>query len=135
MMTLLFWLIAALAGYCFVGVLALFTLWVLFIAAMNMQKSREELSPGMVKFCGGVVATWLIFDVLCNLLFAWAVMADPTRKGEWTVSQRLQRLVLSARWSWQTRLARWFAEVAMNPFCKKGEPHIKLTQPGGISNG
>lgn len=125
------WLVAGCLSYTAVAAVALFALWVLFVFAMALKLARDDgrLSPEGVVFCERVVKVCAIYDVLCNIFFAWIVFSECPLPREATVSGRIQRLVMGAPNDWRTKRAMWWAAVALNTFCKKDDPHIRLPNP------
>lgn len=99
-----------------------FILFLLWILVEGFDAARQDhILPAGVMFIGycifGFGYLWDMWcNVLCNIVFL-------DRQREFTVSERLRRLVRTT--GWRRDLAVWFAESLINPF-SVGGPHIKI---------
>lgn len=110
--------------YAVAAPIALFILWAMFVVVMTMAQLRGagRLSQLMIDVGLSMVAVGLVWDVLCNIFIASVVFLELPLEA--TVSARLHRLVATD--GWRAKLAIWFAEVTMNPFCPVDKPHIPV---------
>ena len=102
---------------------AIFTLWVLFVFAMAIQRARQEgkLKLTLYLMAAPVVLYAACLDVFLNYTVLALLTWDFPRKGEITFSKRLGRL--NDLTNWQGSMARWFASV-LDPFDPSGK-HVQ----------
>ena len=101
-----------------VSVLALYALWGLFLAVMNLKQAKDfgDLSPIAYKLGYPMLFIGYLLDVLVQLTIANLIFWDLPR--ELTVSARVKRLCLKD--GWRGRRARWWREVLLAPFDRSG---------------
>lgn len=110
---------AALAGS---GLLALYALWVCFLAVMNLRRAREagRLARTTLLLAAPVLIIGFVGDVLVNLGICTLLFVDPPR--EWTTSARLTRYL--PRDDWRASVALWVALNLLDPFDPSGS-HLR----------
>lgn len=101
--------------------LLMYSLWVLYLAVMNLKRARDagKLSRpayilGMPLLYGG-----LFIDFLCNVLVMTPLMLELPR--ELTVTSRLQRHALGS--GYRQKIALWMGAHLLDPFDPSGK-HI-----------
>jgi hypothetical protein len=102
-----------------VAILALFALWVLFLAVMCLQAARDRgtLTPTGLRFGYAVLLLGWLVDFAVQMLVATFLWAELPR--ELTVSQRVKRLTESGA-GWRKALAEWFRHHLLKPFDQTG---------------
>ena len=126
--------------------LLIYALWPLYVFTMAMLRAKEDGKTNVFAWilAAPIVLTALLLDVMLNYtLFAiltwdfprmewrgfnlrvegWFPKVQFPVEGEWTFSQRLSRLAKDA--TWKGSVARWLAEMLLDPYSHDGEPHIK----------
>lgn len=100
-------------------VLAVYALWVFFLACMALERARDEgrLSKWGLGF--GLVVLWVGYglDVVINLTVCTVVFVELPR--EWTVSSRVSRL--EAGTGYRKVVAVWVCQNLLNPFDPSGK--------------
>ncbi|MES2685494.1 MAG: hypothetical protein V4706_01665 [Pseudomonadota bacterium] len=101
------------------AILGMRYLWVLFLAVMNLQQTRDEgkLSP-FAKWSGyTVLAEGLVVDALIQFTVANLIWWE--RPQEWTVSGRVARLCNGPD-GWRKVRAIWFRDTLLKSFDRSG---------------
>lgn len=106
-------------NYVAYSVLALWCLWILFLAVMNLGQAKAEGKlHGFALSAGCTVLTvGLLVDLLVQITVASVLWLEFPR--EWTVSERVARLCKHGS-GWRQRLALWFRRVLLAPFDRSG---------------
>lgn len=91
-------------------------LWVLYVIGIQYQRG------GWWRICLVAALPAILLNVLMNFTVLAVLTWDWPRKGEWTFSQRLSRLVLET--GWRGTLAWYTARYLLDPFDPDGI-HIK----------
>lgn len=122
-MIYILYLLIFLLAYSLVGVFCLFSLFVKFVALFAIEKlNRAGLLHPHVKKAGLVLfVRGKVFDIFCNLFFAWIIFCQWPLKRGWTVTERIQRLVDGPE-GWRKDKAVWYAVEVLNRFAAG---HIK----------
>lgn len=104
--------------------LPIYLLWVYYLACMAILSAHNagRMGVGAWVFALPVVLPGVLIDCLLNYTILAVLTMDFPRKGEWTFSQRLERLV--QRCDWRGAAARGVASV-LNPFDSSPGGHIK----------
>lgn len=103
-------------------VLSIPLLWVLFVVGIQYQRG------GVWRVCLVAALPALVLNVLLNYSLLALISWDWPRKGEYTFSKRLERLVLAPGWR---GLAAWaIATYLLDPVDPDGV-HIKRKSPHG----
>jgi predicted ferric reductase len=92
----------------------------LALYSIGIQYERTSLPLWVQDLCEIVACFALVLDVAANFSVLCLYMLEFPRKGEWTFSQRLERLVLTT--GWRGKLACKIAKI-LNRIAP--EPHIK----------
>ena len=87
---------------------------------IGIQYQRNNLPLYVRDLCKIVDCFALVLDVIANFSVLCLYMCEFPKKGEWTFSQRLERLVLTT--GWRGKLACKIAKI-LNRIAP--EPHIK----------
>lgn len=105
--------------YAAYSLLALWLLWVLFLAVMNLGQAKAEGKlKGFNLYAGyTVLAVGLLVDLVVQVLVASILWLEFPR--ELTVSERVARLCKHGS-GWRQRLALWFRAVLLAPFDRSG---------------
>lgn len=105
--------------YAAYSALAFWSLWVLFLAVMNLGQAKAEGKlHGFALYAGyTVLAVGLLVDLIVQVLVASLLWLELPR--EWTVSERVARLCKSGS-GWRQKLALWFRDVLLAPFDRSG---------------
>jgi len=105
--------------YVFVAVYAL---WLLFLAVMNLRRAYEDkrLSRPAIALGLPILVAGFLLDVLVNLTLASIVFLDLPR--EWTTSERLARYLPQP--GWRSVAAAWVATNLLDPFDPSGS-HLR----------
>ncbi len=77
-----------------------------------------KLSPLVKKVAIPFVAVGLLLDAVLNYTYFAITTLDFPRWGEWTFSQRLNRLI--KRTDWRGKQATWLADNWLDPFDPRG---------------
>ena len=104
------------------AVLALYALWIFYLAAMNLRRAREagRLTRTALAFALPIIVLAIAIDVAVNLVLATVVFLD--RPREWTVSERLSRYLPAG--GWRSSVAWWVALHLLDPFDPSGS-HLR----------
>lgn len=104
--------------------LCVYALWPLYVFTMAMLRAKEANLTTLTAwvFAFPLIVIALILDVFLNFTVFAVLTWDFPKKGEWTFSQRLNRLVLSD--NWRGSVARWVAASLLDPYDPSGK-HIK----------
>ena len=107
--------IASVLGFI---LLDLYVFFILYVASMNMIRAHAEdkLNGLLWVLCVPFVAFSLAVDILHNVTLFSLFFAELPK--ELTVTDRLKRHVNES--TWRGPLARWMAEVLLNPFDHTG---------------
>lgn len=98
---------------------ALYTLWVLYLAVMNLVRARRAGTLTRTAFALGspLLVIAVLLDVTLNIfLFTLLLFELP---HEWTVSQRLSRHLHDSE-GWRLKVAVWFGINMLNTFDPSG---------------
>lgn len=99
-------------------VTAVYGLWAIFLAVMNLKRARDAELLGPVAYAMGVplLALGYVLDAIVNwTVFSLAFAEVP---HEMTVTYRLKRHIADP--GWRGRLARWLAAHLLDPFDPDG---------------
>jgi len=104
------------------GVIAVYALWVFYLAVMNLRRAKEagKLSKMVLVIALPVLVTAYVIDVLVNVSLATILFVDLPR--EWTFSHRLERY--STGDDWRAAVALWIAVHMLDPFDPSGS-HLR----------
>lgn len=124
--------------------LCVYALWPMYVFTMAILRAHEEKQVSVVAWilAAPIVFTALVWDIVLNFTILAILTLDfPEMRigvrwisfwklkvpvayvsGEWTFSQRLNRLVLSD--NWRCSVARWVAVQLLDPYDPSGK-HIK----------
>ena len=110
-------------GAAWFTVAAVYALWLLYLAAMNLRRAQEagRLSRLALAFALPIIALAVAVDVIVNLTLATIVFFD--RPREWTVSERLARYLVGPS-PWRAKVAMWVGEHLLDPFDPSGQ-HLR----------
>ncbi len=102
-----------------VALFALWGLWVLFLATMNLKQSKDAGQlKGFALWAGyTVVVVGLLVDLIVQVTVATMLWLELPR--ELTVSERVARLCRKGR-GWRLGLALWFRHTLLAPFDRSG---------------
>lgn len=105
--------------YVVYSVLAFWSLWILFLAVMNLGQAKAEGKLcGFALYAGyTVLAVGLLVDLIVQVLVASLLWLELPR--ELTVSERVARLCKHGS-GWRLRLALWFRHTLLAPFDRSG---------------
>lgn len=106
------------------AIVAVYFLWPAYVFCMAMVRAYDE---GKVSIVAWVLAAPLVLaaialDVFLNFTVFALMTWDFPRRGEWTFSQRLSRLVRQG--GARGKVAEWLAYHLLDPFDPSGK-HIK----------
>lgn len=101
------------------SLLALWGLWVLFLATMNLKQSKDAGQlKGFALWAGyTVLAVGLLVDLIVQVIVATILWLELPR--ELTVSERVARLCRDGH-GWRLSLALWFRRTLLAPFDRSG---------------
>ena len=97
---------------------AILLMWALYIVGVQYKRGGAWLAMYPVAFAA------LVLDWAMNYTVFAVMLWDFPRKGEWTFSTRLERLVRST--GWRQVLAQAIAHYMLDPFDPDGV-HVKRT--------
>lgn len=105
--------------------LCVYALWPLYVFTMAIQRAHEA---GQVSKVAWVLAFPLIFaalllDVFLNVFVFSILLVEFPKRGEWTFSQRLSRLIRCD--NWRRPVACWVASSLLDPYDPDPQGHIK----------
>lgn len=105
--------------YAAFSLLALWSLWVLFLATMNLKQSNDAGQlKGFALWAGyTVLAVGLVVDLIVQITVATVLWLELPR--ELTVSERVARLCREGH-GWRLGLALWFRHALLAPFDRSG---------------
>jgi len=111
----------------FIGypLLAVWSLWIFYLAIMNLKKAKEAgtMTP-VAKFCGySIVIPGYILDILVNIFIGSILFLEFPNYKRLTLSARMDYLYVPGSISWRSRLADWLARNLLNTYDPSGE-HI-----------
>jgi hypothetical protein len=108
-----------------VFLLCVYALWPLYVFAMAIERAHKEKTVSLTAWALAIpIIIWaVVLDVLLNLFVFSILLFEFPKKGEWTFSQRLNRLVKCD--NWRRPVARWVAASLLDPYSHDGKPHIK----------
>jgi hypothetical protein len=100
----------------------LYAFWALYVLVMGIY--RAHLS-GRLSRAGYVLGLpWVILgylvDVFAQFTVATVLFADWPRRGEWLVTDRLQRY-MRTRHGWRYHKAKWICDSLLDPFDVSGD--------------
>lgn len=100
---------------------ALYLLWTLYLAVMNLKRARDAGKLSKPAYVLGLPLLYggLLLDVLVNLTVCTVILREIPRKGEWTVSQRLSRHVAGS--GWRQAIAVWVGTYLLDPYDPSGK--------------
>ena len=101
------------------AVLSIPLLWVLYVIGIQYQRG------GWWRVCLVAALPGIVLNVVLNFTVLALITWDWPRKGEWTFSQRLERLIAGT--GWRSAAAFFVARYLLDPFDPDGI-HIK-TRP------
>jgi hypothetical protein len=100
-------------------VLALWLLWVFYLAVMNIKRVRDMGRLGKVATTLGypVLLVGIVLDVFCNVVVFTLLLAELPQ--EWTVTARLKRHKRTST-GYRKRVADWFGSELLDSFDPSG---------------
>lgn len=109
--------------WCAWALLSIWLLWAFYVFCMAILRAHQEgrMTTLLWALSAPSVALALAFDVLMNYTLLAALTLDFPKRGEWTFSKRLERLVRGD--GWRARIASGIARI-LDPFDPSGK-HIK----------
>lgn len=93
-------------------VLVLLLLWLLYVVGIQYQRG------GWWRVCALFALPAIVLNVLMNYTLLALLTLDWPRRGEWTFSKRLERLVHAD--DWRGAFARAVARLLLDPFDPDG---------------
>ena len=104
--------------------LLMYALWPLYVFTMAMLRAKVDGKTNVFAWilAAPIVFTALALDIALNYTLFALLTWDFPKKGEWTFSQRLSRLVRED--GWRGSLGRWVAKVLLDDYDPSGK-HIK----------
>lgn len=104
--------------------LAIYTLWPLYVFCMAMLRAKQEGKTTVVAWTLAfpLVISAVALDVLLNYTLFALLTWDFPKAGEYTFSQRLERLARGD--GWRAKVAKWLAMSLLDPYDPSGK-HIK----------
>lgn len=106
------------------AIVAVYFLWPMYVFCMAMMRAYQSKSVTMFAWCLAfpIIVAAIALDVALNFtVFSLMLWGFPLR-GEWTFSQRLNRLVKDD--GWRGAVSRWLAANLLDPYDPSGQ-HIK----------
>ncbi len=105
------------------GFAAMYALWLLYLAVMNLQRARDAGALTRPAYLLGLPILYLglLVDFLVNVVVLTALMLEPPR--EWLVTARLTRHAHDGD-GWRCAMALWIAANLLDVFDPSGK-HIK----------
>ena len=102
-------------------ILTVWTLWVFYLACMNLSKARSEGTLSTVAYIVGypVLIIGLLLDFLVNVVVFTVILFEWPK--ELTVTRRLKRHIKLG--GWRAKVAAWLAKYILDPFDPSGR-HI-----------
>lgn len=105
-------------------ILIAYALWPLYVFAMALYRAhltgRATLFAWLLAW--PLIAAAVILDIALNYTLFALVTADFPKRGEWTFSQRLNRIIRGT--GWRARVATWLADNLLDPYDPTGQ-HIR----------
>lgn len=100
-------------------VLALYCLWLFYLAVMNLYRAKKAKQLGTVALWLGypILIVGVLLDLAVNVLIMTIVFAELPR--ELLVTQRLCRLIGNDA-GWRGKLAYWICHNLLNAFDPSG---------------
>lgn len=106
------------------AVVAVYFLWPAYVFCMAMLRAHQ--AGGVTRFAWCLAFPFILASIVLDVALNFTVFAlltlDTPRRGEWTFSQRLNRLVHDD--GWRGAVARWLADNLLDPYDPSGA-HIK----------
>ena len=108
-------------SYALFPFLGLYTLWIFYLAVMNLKRARDAGSMTRTALWFGypVLFAGLLCDLFVNVVIATLIFADLPR--ELTVTRRLKRYVTTRPGTWRANAAAWFALNLLDSFDPSGK--------------
>ena len=105
--------------------LVVYALWPLYVFTMAMLRARVAGTTTLTAWLLALplVIAAVMLDILLNFTVFALLTWDLPKRGEWTFSQRLERLVRQN--GWRSRFAKWLAASLLDPYNFDDHPHIK----------
>lgn len=102
-------------------VLALYALWIFYLAIMNLSRADQahQLRPVALALGIPVLVVGYTMDALINVLVLTVLMLELPR--ELTVSERLGRHLRSLSGGWRYRVSRWVCVELLDQFDPTGK--------------
>lgn len=109
--------------YTLYSVLALYALWLFYLAVMSLYRAKlnNQLSKVALRLGYPILIIGLLLDFVVNVVVASVVFLDLPR--EFTVSEKMSRLIKSNS-KWRKTGACWFCEKFLDVFDPSGK-HCK----------
>lgn len=106
------------------AIVAVYFLWPMYVFCMAMMRAYQAKSVTMFAWCLAfpIILAAIALDVALNFTVFALVTLDFPRRGEWTFSQRLNRLAQDT--GWRGGISRWLAANLLDPYDPSGQ-HIK----------
>lgn len=107
------------------AIVAVYFLWPMYVFCMAMMRAYQSGSVTIFAWCLAfpMILTAIILDVALNFTAFAVLMWDFPRRGEWTFSQRLNRLIKDD--GWRGKIALWLADNLLDPYDPDPKGHIK----------
>lgn len=104
------------------AMLALWVLWVFYVAVMRLQMVRDEvgLTFGQKVFGYPALVIGLVIDLFVHVVLGTIVFFEMPEAGEWTLSRRLWRLSNDPSEGWRYRLALWLRRELLDSIDPRG---------------
>lgn len=99
-------------------------LWPLYVFCMAMERAHREKRVSLFAWVLAFpfIACALALDIILNFTIASLVFMEFPKRGEWMISQRMNRLVKDP--GWRGVITRWVADNLLDPYDSTGS-HIK----------
>ena len=100
----------------------LWCFWALYVMVMGVYRAHLSGRLSKAGYVLGLpwVITGYLVDILTQFTLATLFFADWPRRGEWLVTDRLQRYV-RIRHGWRYRKAKWICDHLLDVFDPSGE--------------
>lgn len=102
------------------SVLAIWPLWVIYVAVMRLQMVRDTvgLTLGQKILGYPALAVGLLLDGIVNVIVGSILLLEPP--WEWTLSARLWRLSNDETETWRRRCALWIRKELLDSIDPRG---------------
>lgn len=90
------------------------TSWILYLAAMNLERQKDEGKLTDVSEAWGASWVWFAFVQDAILTATWGTVLFLDWPRELTFTKRLQRYHVTAAGTWRNSFAEWFCVNLLN---------------------